>query len=279
LFFLKYKKQALISLLFGILTFIFLQLTIQFFEPIQTYLKNGENNLLFFGQTPYAGGEGMMLDSYREKYNQGLEEFKRLHEKEYENPVLLKNAYQSMLMKDFILNHPDEWAGLQTKKFFRTLGVKPEGMSFRLLVSGKLPLGKNIAGILLSAPFVLLFVCCIFLFDKRLIKKMFQSYTGIFIITVFVYYIIATIFYPHYQIRYRMPLEFFFLVPAASTFIISAVSKSNTIKAAIKKHLKWKIIVFIIFLCAWAYETYDIFYLNRDRYIKNADEYEQGIVP
>jgi len=279
LFLLKYKRQALISLLFGILTFVFLQLTIQFFEPIQTYLKNGDNNLLFFGQTPYSGSEGIMLDSYREKYEQGLEEFKRLHESEYENQVMLKNAYQSMLIKDFILNHPHEWAGLQAKKFFRTLGVKPEGMSFRLLVSGKIPLGKNIAGILLSVPFVFLFLCCIFLFDKSLIKKLFQSYTGIFIITVFVYYIIATIFYPHYQIRYRMPLEFFFVCPAAAAFIISSLSGGNTLKQTIKKHLLIKVVVFIIFASAWVYETYDIFVLNKDRYIKNAEKYEEGFIP
>jgi hypothetical protein len=278
-FLLKYKRQAVISLLFSLLTLALTQTTIHFYKPIQAYLKNGDNNLFFFGQTLYSGGEGVMLEEYREKYENGLEEFRMLHQGEYENVVRLRNAYQSMLIKDFILQHPDQWAGLQAKKFFRTLGVKPEGVSFRLLVSGKMPVKKILAGAALSLPFVFLFLCCIFLFDWSIVKKLFKSAEGLFIITVFVYFLIATIFYPHFQIRYRMPLEFFFIIPAASTLIISAVSKGNSIKAAIKKHFKWKIIVFVIFLCAWAYEAYDIFYLNRDRYIKNADEYEQGIIP
>ena len=76
-----------------------------------------------------------------------------------------------------------------------------------------------------------------------------------------------------------MPLEFFFLIPASSAFMIYAVSNGSTLKGAIKKHLKWKIIVLLIFLCAWAYEAYDIFYLDSERYIKNAEKYEQGIIP
>ncbi len=278
-FLLKNKRQAVISVLFCLLSLASLRATIYFYEPIQTYLEHGSNKFFFYGQTLYGGGEGVMLENYRGIYDKGLEEFKMLHKNEYKDEIELTNAYNDMIVKDFIVNHPDQWAGLQVKKFFRTLGVKPEGVCFRLLVSGKMPVGKFFAGAVLSLPFVFLFLCCIFLFNWSIVKKLFKSAEGLFIITVFVYFLIATIFYAHYQIRYRMPLEFFFIIPAASTFIISAVSKGSTINGAIKKHLKWKIIVFIIFLCAWAYETYDIFYLNKDRYIKNAEEYEQGIVP
>lgn len=279
LFLLKYKRQALISVLFCLLSLVFLRAALHFYEPLQTYLENGSNKFFFYGQTLYGGGEGVMLENYKGIYNKGLEEFKTLHNNEFKNEIELTNAYNNMIIKDFIVNHPGQWAGLQVKKFFRTLGVKPEGVSFKLLVSGKMPLGKFSGGAVLSLPFVFLFLCCIFLFNWSIVKKLLESAQGLFIITVFVYFLIATIFYAHYQIRYRMPLEFFFIIPAASTFIITAVSKGNTIKTAIKKHLKWKIIVFVIFLCAWAYETYDIFYLNRDRYIKNAEKYEEGIVP
>jgi hypothetical protein len=184
-----------------------------------------------------------------------------------------------MLIKEFILNHPLEWAGIQIKKFFRTFGIKPEGMSFRILVSGKVHIQKIIAGLLLTFPFLFIFICTIALFDWDVFKKLFTSYIGIFMLTLLVYYIIATIFYPHYQIRYRLPLEVFFLCPAAAAFIISAFTKGSTLKAAVKKHLKWKIVIIFIFIVAWIYEAYDIFYLNRDRYIKNADQYEQGIIP
>jgi hypothetical protein len=265
--------------MFCLLTFVFLQITIRFYEPIQTYLDNGDNKLFFMGQTLYGGGEGVLLDEYAEKYNKDLEEFNSLHKNEYENYIKMRNAYHNMLIKDFILNHPFGWAGLQAKKFFRTLGVKPEGMSFRLLVSGRIPINKYSGGALLSLPFLFLFLCCIFLFQWDLVKKLFKSYNGLFMITVFVYFVIAVIFYSHYQIRYRMPLDFFFIIPAAAAFIVSAVTNGNKIKAAVKKHFKWKIIVFVIFLCAWIYEAYDIFYLNSERYVKNAEKYEEGVIP
>ena len=279
LFFFKFRKQAYISLLFGLVALVFMQLTINFFPPVQTYIKNGTNGLLFFGQTYYGEGEGMMLDKYAGKYYKGLEKFKKQHKGEFENNLKEENAYRKMLIINFFLNHPDQWAALQIKKFFRTLGVKPEGVSFRVLVSGRLPINIYLAGILISTPYIILFLTCIRLFDWRLLKKLLGSYAGIFMAVLLVYYIIATIFYPHYQIRYRMPLEFFFLAPATAAFLISALTKGNSIKSVIKKHFKWKVIVFLIFLSAWAYEVYDITYLNSDRYIKNAEEFEKGNIP
>jgi len=237
------------------------------------------NDVMFYGHTLYGGGEGVLLDEYTEKYISGLKEFISQHGNEYDDYLSAKNAYHRMLVKEFIINHPFQWTGLQAKKFLRTLGVKPEGISFRVLVSGKFGLNKILSGLLLTVPFVLTFLSCLFLFDWGIMKKLLGSSTGILMATAFIYYLMATIFYPHYQIRYRLPLEVLFLIPAAATFIVAAYSKGNTLMAVLRKHLVWKLIVFAIFVSAWAYEVYDIFYLNRDRYIINAEQYEKGIVP
>jgi hypothetical protein len=106
LYILKYRKAAFVSLLFCLLSLALFQLTLRLYEPLQEYLIKGANDLMFFGQTPYGGGEGVMLDSYREPYKKGLEEFKSQHSSEYEDNVSLRNAYNIKLIKDFIFNHP-----------------------------------------------------------------------------------------------------------------------------------------------------------------------------
>jgi len=292
-FIFKYKKQAVISLIFSGMSFVLFQLILNSYEPMQKYMKYGPNILLFYGHTPYSGGEGVMLDEYREEYNRGFQEYKRTHAGELDSSGLeqeeLRNSYHRMLIKEFILNHPFQWAALQIKKFFRTFGIKPEGVSFRILVSGKVPMKGITAGAVLTLPFLFILVCVILLFDWHIFKKLFSSYVGIFMATLLTYYLIATIFYPHYQIRYRLPLDVFFLTPAAAAFLVSSVTgngvsserseKGKSLKAAIRKHLTWKIVVIFIFICAWVYEAYDIFYLNKERYIKNAEQYERGIIP
>lgn len=270
-----YRRDAYVAFLFAISAFIIIQLISILHPPINNYIKNGDNSLFFFGQTPYAGGEGMILKEYEEVYKKGLANFMRDHKDEYETYIDFKNAYQSKLIKEFMTQHPDQWIILQITKFFRTLGIKPEGLSYKLISTGKIKIPVVITSAILTLPFVLLFLASIIFFDASLIKKLSQSSIGLFMIMALCYYVIATIFYPHYQIRYRLPLEILFLCPVASAFIYNAFKKNVSYVSIIKKNLIIKLIVVFIFVSSWIYESYYMLVLNKERYFKNIETLDE----
>jgi hypothetical protein len=274
----RFRREALLSMATAFLILLSTNIAQGVFPVFHDYMHTrSPNEFVFFGHTPYGGGEGQMLPEYETQYAQGLEKFRKEHADEYKSEIWLENRYRKDLMRRYIKEHPFGWLKLQVKKFFRTFGIKPEGMSFRIIV-GKMFMGHSLlAGAYLSLPFLIMFISLIFLADIDLLKRMLNAPYRIFLVLLFGYYIAATIFYGHFQTRYRLPLDIVFLTPTFASLLVIHI-KNIGLRKAIRKHLMVKIIIFSIFVSAWTYEFYDIFVLNRDRYIGHAKLYEKGIM-
>jgi hypothetical protein len=146
--------------------------------------------------------------------------------------------------------------------------VVPETTSFKVLYTGLLKENLWVTSIVVVAPVALIIFLFILFFDpstfvRRSLGRVGSStpstlqqtssrYVFLFIyLTLFIYYIIATIFYGHYQERYRLPLMVVFIIPVLSYFL-ATFNKGEFLK---KTSLIFKGVVIVLFLAVWIFQT------------------------
>ena len=190
------------------------------------------NAFVFFGHTDYGGdgGEGSFVyPENKARYETALAEY--CESNEITSPTTINiNDFQRSEIKKYIINHPVKWARLQFTKFFRTFGVVPESTSFKVLYTGPLKGNLWLTSISVVAPVALIILLFILFFNLNSIRKLNgsrgtvnqqqatsnkQHFLSVYLL-MFVYYLIATIFFGQYQERYRMPLMVVFIIPVLS---------------------------------------------------------------
>ncbi len=213
------------------------------------------NDFVFFGHTDYGGdgGEGAFVypeneARYNEKWNRYIEENSIVNPGRKD-----RNRFQSLEIRDFIVEHPGKWIKLQLTKFFRTFGVVPESTSFRVLFTGLLKEKLWITALVVAAPVALIILAFIATFKSDNYKKFADNTFIPVYITFFAYYIIATILYGHYQERYRLPLMVMFIVPLLSVslaFVMKGYFFSGRSMVA-------KTILIMLFIAVWSVQTHN----------------------
>jgi len=235
------------------------------------------NSFVFFGHTGYGGdgGEGAFIyDSNRDKYEKELDAY--LLANDISSPTAADyNSFQKGEIVKYIKTQPFHWAALQFKKFFRTFGVAPESTTFKILYTGALK-GRMVATLGFTViPVVLIVLLLILLFNGKTTKRLFMSRinsreegAGLFYIIwllMFVYYLIATIFYGQYQERYRMPLMVMFIIPALAVFI--ATFERGFFKVG--REMVIKSVIVALFAVSWGSQVLHA--------IGNTERFEKGI--
>lgn len=211
------------------------------------------NDFVFFGHTDYGGdgGEGAFIyDENRERYEKALFEYRKDNEF-IENDRVSINKFQRDEIIRFVTQNPFGWIKIQFIKFFRTFGVVPEGASFKILCSGLLKNKIWLTSFIIVMPVVLFVVMFIFLYDGDAIKRLYSNRTEILpflilFVLLFGYYLVASIFYGHYQERYRIPILVLFVIPAISYFLANLKTKEF-----IKKSIYIKGTILAIFIVVW----------------------------
>ncbi|MBE0675554.1 MAG: hypothetical protein IH591_12915 [Bacteroidales bacterium] len=224
------------------------------------------NSFVFFGHTDYGGdgGEGAFIyDENRLRYEQRFNEY--LKERAIDDPGINEiNAFQKSEMISFITGSPLKWMKLQVSKFFRTFGVMPESVSFKVLYTGLLKEHKWLTALLIVMPVVTAVSLFILLFSRRALtnnEKQAKNaenpsarFFGYVILMLFFYYMVASVFYGHYQERYRMPIMVLFIIPAIAIFI----AKFDLRIFLDRRSLYIKGIVLLLFLLSWGVQTHSL---------------------
>lgn len=262
----KDKKFAIKFIALGIIIFIFQNLS----SASGLYTgPEGTNMFVFFGHTSYGGmgGEGAFIyPENRKKYD--LEFKKFMNKNHIQNPTRSDhNRFRSQEIRKFIFNHPFKWVKLQFYKLFRTFGIIPEGNSFKILMSGTTSGNWILTSILLVLPIIFLIILFLLLFDFSDFKKILNNNLLIFLALSGFYYILGSVFYGHFQERYRMPFVVTFLIPYVAyklaDFKFSKLTKNKVIV---------KIILVLIALGIWGSQAYEVLVLQRDRYFGVVDK-------
>jgi hypothetical protein len=223
------------------------------------------NNFVFFGHTDYGGdgGEGSFVyPENKARYDAALAEYCSVHK--ITTPDRLQiNDFQKHEIIKFITKHPVKWVHLQITKFFRTFGVVPESTSFKVLYTGLLKGNLWLTSIIVVTPVALIIILFIGFFDLKSIRELIgdpatsnkQQATSTYFLSIylllFIYYLLATIFYGQYQERYRLTLMVVFIIPAMSYFISGFDRKkiSDYLSLTIKSG------ILLLFLIIWILQT------------------------
>lgn len=256
------------------------------------------NDFVFFGHTDYGGdgGEGSFVyQANEERYKKAWDEY--VIKNNLNNPTRAdRNEFQMNEIKKFITRQPLEWAGLQLTKFFRTFGVVPETSSFKILYTGLMKNKLWFTSIVVAAPVAIILLLFIVFFDFQSLKNLFyvstvngtqsgnhsdesgyrppltsfrdsgkSGFIYIYLI-LFIYYITATIFYGHYQERYRLPVMVVFIVPVLGFFIASFNKKHFFDMTS----LIIKTVIIALFLTIWIFQAKKA--ISNEERLKNAIE-------
>ena len=261
---LLYKKKKFIKRTI-ILSFTFIAGIILIYSSV--LLKQDKNvmanDFLFFGHTDYGGdgGEGAFIYSEnRVRYESALVQY--CAENNIEKPDRRQlNEFQRQEIIKFITKHPVQWVKLQSTKFFRTFGVVPEGSSFKILYTGLLKDKLWLTAFLVVLPIPLIIILFIQLFNLSTLQHLLKCSSFMYIyLMLFIYYIIATIFFGHYQERYRLPVMVCFIIPFAAIFI----SNFNIKDYLSKPGIYIRSAITVLFLVIWIFQAKAAI-LNTDR--------------
>lgn len=210
------------------------------------------NSFVFFGHTDYGGdgGEGSFI--YPENSERYWDNFHAYcDERGITEPGIRDfNHFQRREIISFITGRPLRWISLQAKKFTRTFGVVPEGSSFKILYTGLFKGKLWLTSVVVVLPVVLIIMMFIQSLSLQVLKPLGNKnslsprspqsprsprspspplspspptgnnrYFIYIYILLLIYYIIATVFFGHYQERYRMPVMVCFIIPITAVFI------------------------------------------------------------
>ncbi len=287
------KKTVILSAVLSTATIIF------YTSGILTKKDNDilANDFIFFGHTDYGGdlGEGAFIyPENKARYDAALGQYcidnniKAISRTDI-------NKFQEKEIIRFISHHPFRWVEVQATKFFRTYGVVPEGISFKILYTGLFRGNLWLTAIVTVAPVAIIILLFIIFFNLSSLGKLVIStdnpesgiktpLTGyrlpisnnrrhyIYIhCTLFIYYLIATTFFGHYQERYRIPVMVVFIVPVLSYFLSSFDKKQFLNRTS----LITKSIIIVFFLTVWIFQARRA--LSNEERLNNAIESAEKI--
>lgn len=264
LFFFKNKLLFVKVLIIGLILTLSTSLTSELTKSMNP-VKTGRIDFIFFGHTFYGGkgGEGAFI--YKEKqelFERRMKEY--FKENKIENPTTADTAkFQKNEMFNFISSEPHMWLLLQARKFFFTFGIVPEGNSFTILYKGLFKRNFIVTSAVVVLPIVLFVLLFIISFKKESLKIIFNDKRLLFLFLLLFYYLSATIFYGHYQERYRIPVVTLFILPFIAIFSEN-LTLTNLFRD--KKSLTIKILIILSFITAWSYQAYEALVLSKDRY-------------
>lgn len=230
------------------------------------------NAFVFFGHTDYGGdgGEGSFVYHENEvRYNKALSEW--CDKNNITQPGTNKiNRFQKDEVIKYITHSPFSWIRLQFTKFFRTFGVVPETTSFKILYTGLFKGNLWLTSIAVVAPVALIILLFILFFNFTALKNLLTlneiptldrktarpqdrktNYFLYIYFLLFLYYLIATVFFGQYQERYRMPMMVVFIIPTLGYFIASF----NRIQFLERSSLIIKGAVIVLFLAIWTFQA------------------------
>ena len=232
------------------------------------------NSLIMFGHTDYGGdgGEGAFIyPENKARYENALSEY--LKRKKLSIPDKnIVNDFNREEIRNFITKHPDKWILLQLKKIFRTFGIVPEGTSLKILCTGLFKDKLWLSSFVVVVPVALIILLFILFFnynsltrrpvDSSLSKttnpashfrEISDSRSGFFYfyLTVFLYYILAIVFFGQYQERYRIPVIVIFIIPLLGYFMAS-FDRNTWLK---RNTLLVKCSVIVLFLTVWIFQA------------------------
>jgi len=229
------------------------------------------NNFIFFGHTLYGGdgGDGAFIyEENKQRYKKAFSEFCK--DKNITRPTRKdKNNFQWDEIKKFVTHHPLKWVKLQFYKFFRFFGVVPEGNSFKILYSGAFKGKMAISAIFLVLPFVIMILLIIITFDFSRVIIGLKRPELLLLGLLFLYYIVASVFYGQYQERYRMPVMVCFLIPFLSWSLVRFNLKNLLSN---RKVAVFKAGIIILLLGIWLSQTYNALVVHKKRYISTVKE-------
>jgi hypothetical protein len=235
------------------------------------------NDFIFFGHTDYGGdgGEGSFIYPENQvRYDRALTQW--CEKNNIVNPKQKDiNKFQREEAIKFITHSPFAWIRLQATKFFRTFGVVPESNSFLVLYTGLLKEKLWLTAIFVVAPVALIILMFISLFSYTSLEKLantsiinhifsqeyktrqtadqtdYKKHFLYFFIIIFLYYIIATIFFGQYQERYRLSIMTIFIIPILGYFVVN-FNKTQFFK---KTSLIIKGIILMLLLTIWTFQA------------------------
>ncbi|MFC2128725.1 hypothetical protein ACFLRR_02495 [Bacteroidota bacterium] len=225
----------------------------------------------FSGHTWYGGDGGKATIIYPEKKELYDKNFKEYCEKNYiTNPTYKDEIkFQDSYVKNFIVNNPFSWIHLQYHKFFWEYGVLPEANSFKILMTGLTNKHTILTAIIIVFPVLLYILLFIISFNTKLLIYAIKKRPEIqFLGILFLYYIIATVFYFTYSERYRIPVMVCFWIPLLAINISKFRFKQLFQN---KNELGIKILTILLFVGNWSYEAYIITIKHKDRYSKTIE--------
>jgi len=228
------------------------------------------NNFIFFGHTLYGGdgGDGAFIYKENEElYYKALKEYNE--QNKINNPSKTdRNNFHKEEIKKFVTQHPFKWIYLQGYKFCRFFGVVPEGNSFKVLASGMLKGKIILSSLFLVIPFAILVILMVITFNlKKVITALRTKPNVLLLALILLYYLAASVFFGHYQERYRMPLMVCLLIP----YLSRAIIKFNYRKLINNKFVLFvKTTVIILILIIWSSQAYYAIVVHKDRYIGTA---------
>lgn len=229
------------------------------------------NSFVFYGHTDYGGdgGEGSFVyEENRERYWNAFHEY--CVENSIPEPGIKDyNDFQKREVINFITDHPGKWIMLQFRKFSRTFGVVPEGSSFKVLYTGLLNENLWLTSLVVVAPVATIILMFILFFRIDTLRNLINGPWGTereikpgnpgrryfiwFLLMLFGYYIIASVFFGHYQERYRMPLMVCFIIPLTALFVSSFIG-GNTLS---RKGLYVKGLIILFVMMIWVVQAVD----------------------
>mgnify|MGYP005831219407 CR=1 FL=1 len=264
LFLVKNKSLFLKIIFLAILTTLTTYLTGELKKSLNPS-KTGTIDFIFFGHTFYGGkgGEGdFIFKEKRDLYDKKMKEY--FDKNKINNPTSADTGrFQKNVILNFITTEPHMWFLLQARKFFFTFGIVPEGNSFTILYKGLFNRNFILSASIVVFPIVLIILLFIIAFKKESLKAIFNDKILLFLFLFLIYYLGATVFYGHYQERYRIPVVTMFILPFIAIFSDN-LSIKNIFKD--KKSLLIKIIIVLLFVSAWSYQAYEALILSKDRY-------------
>ena len=231
---------------------------------------------LFFEAHTWFGGDGgkseIIYPEKKQEYQREYDKYCKINN--IVNPTRLDEIeFRNVYLKNFILKHPLSWINLQLHKFFWEYGILPEANSFKILMTGLTHKLTILTAAIVVFPIVLIITLLILSFNFSALCSVAKVRIEIkFLLLLFLYYIIATVFYFCYSERYRIPVMVSFIIPLLAVYL-SEFKIRNLIRN--KKELFIKLFVLLIFIANWSYEAYVITYKNRSRYIKTLDAVKQ----
>jgi hypothetical protein len=244
------------------------------------------NSFVFFGHTDYGGdgGEGSFVyPENSERYRDNFSAY--CYERGITEPGAKDfNDFQESEIISFVTKHPLKWIALQAKKFTRTYGVVPESNSFKILYTGLLKGNLWLTSIVVVLPVVFIIMLVIMSFNLSVMRELIsnsstaklQNYNYKYFIYIylllFVYYIIATSFFGHYQERYRMPVMVCFIIPITAVFI-SDFDLKNYLK---KPGIYIRSAITILVLVIWIFQAKAAI-ANKDRLGAALEQAEKSI--